>query len=267
MRVHRVVHAAMMLLVLDAVSGLALAQHQTRAASPAVKAGAAGLPKAAEILGRYTRAVGGERALRRYGSRRMLGRFELRTQGLGGPIEIVAAPPDRMRIRISVSGLGEMLRGYDGSIGWSMDPAVGPRLLSGKELEEAQYSADYYADLYRQSDYKAITVLERAPFEGHDCYTVRLVRPSGFETLEYFDAQSGLRIGTRMTSTSVMGTVPDVVTVLGEYRDFGGILMPVSATQRAMGIESVLTIQQIEYDTVRDEELAPPPAIAALKGK
>ena len=225
------------------------------------------LPRAAEILSRYTRAVGGERAIRQYRSRRAAGRFELRAQGIAGPIEILAAAPDRTLIRITLEGLGELLRGYDGAIGWSVDPAVGPRVLSGRELEEARYAADFYSDIYRPADYASMTVVGRGPFEGRDCFTVKLVRPSGFESVEYFDAQSGLRIGGRMTSTSMMGSVPDVVTAFGEYREFGGILIPVTATQRAMGVESLLTLERIEYDTVRDDELKPPPAIMALAGK
>ena len=185
----------------------------------------------------------------KYRSRRAVGRFELRAQGISGPIEILAAAPNRMLIRIALSGLGPMLRGYDGTIGWSVDPAVGPRVLSGRELEETQYPADFYADIYNPADYASITVVARAPFEGHDCFTVKLVRPSGFESLEYLDAESGLRLGGRMTSTSMMGSVPDVVTVFGEYKEFGGIRMPATATQRAMGVESLLTIDRVEYTT------------------
>jgi hypothetical protein len=231
-------------------------QSNTRVVAP--------LPPATEILSRYTRAIGGEGAIRKYRSRRALGRFELRAQGISGPIEILAAAPNRVLIRITLGGLGEMLRGYDGAVGWSLDPAVGPRVLSGRELEEAQYSADFYSDIYNPADYQSMTVVARGAFEGHDCFTVKLVRPSGFESLEYFDASSGLRVGGRMTSTSMMGSVPDVVTVFGEYRDFGGIRMPVTATQRAMGVESLLTLDRVEYDTVRDDELRPPPAIQAM---
>jgi hypothetical protein len=34
-----------------------------------------------------------------------------------------------------------------------------------------------------------------------------------------------------------------------------------------MGVESVLTLERVEYDTVRDDELRPPPAIVALTAK
>jgi hypothetical protein len=263
---------ALAALALVGFSGLLLEAQASRPASAkppqAAEAGGADrLPRASAILARYTRAVGGEPAIRKYRSRRAVGRFELRAQGISGPIEILAAAPNRTLIRITLEGLGELLRGYDGGIGWSVDPAVGPRVLSGRELEEAQYAADFYSDIYTPADYASMTVVERGPFEGRDCYTVKLVRPSGFESLEYFDAQSGLRIGGRMTSTSMMGSVPDVVTVFGEYREFGGIMTPLTATQRAMGVESLLTIERIEYDTVHDDELKLPPAIAALAGK
>jgi hypothetical protein len=263
----RALWAVLAALALIASGSLLLEAQSPKTPSAKPRQAAGKLPAAVEILSHYTRAVGGESVIRRYRSRRAIGRFELRAQGISGPIEILAAAPDRTLIRITLQGLGELLRGYDGSIGWSVDPAVGPRVLSGRELEEAQYAADFYSDIYRPADYASMTVVGRGPFEGRDCFTVKLVRHSGFESLEYFDAQSGLRIGARMTSTSMMGSVPDVVTVFGEYRGFGGILTPVSATQRAMGVESLLTLDRIEYDTVRDDELKPPPAIAALAGR
>jgi hypothetical protein len=267
MKPDRALSAVLTFFALVAGSSLLLVAQSPEPRSARPQQAVAKLPGAVEILARYTRAVGGERAIRRYRSRRAVGRFELRAQGISGPIEILAAAPDRTLIRITLEGLGELLRGYDGTIGWSVDPAVGPRVLSGRELEEAQYAADFYSDIYRPADYSSMTVVGRGPFEGHDCFTVKLVRQSGFESIEYFDTQSGLRIGGRMTSTSMMGSVPDVVTVFGEYREYGGILTPVTATQRAMGVESLLTLERIEYDTVRDDELKPPPSIVALAGK
>ena len=47
--------------------------------------GGASCRRAVEILSRYTRAVGGERVIRQYRSRRAIGRFELRAQGISGP--------------------------------------------------------------------------------------------------------------------------------------------------------------------------------------
>jgi len=245
-----------------ALAGRAPAGAQAAAAKQA--ATAASLPSVNEVFARYRKAVGGEAALKKYKSRRASGRFDLMSQGIGGGFELVAAAPDRMRLEIDLAGLGKMVRGYDGKVGWSIDPAIGPRLLSGRELDEVKHSADFYYELRDPANFSSATVVERGMFEEKDCYTVKLVRPSGLEVLEYYDVSTGLLAGFRMESASAMGTVPGVVTVISAYKDFGGILTATSARQRAMGIESVLTISSVEYDTVSPDAFALPPAIAAL---
>jgi hypothetical protein len=241
------------------------AAKQPEAPAPAKSAA---LPSARSIVDRYVAAIGGKAAVKKATSRFITGHFDLPAQGMGGPFEISAAAPDRMLLKITLQGLGEMARGYDGQVGWAMDPAIGPRLLVGTELDEVRYSADFYSDLYEPASYTSMRVVERAPFEGRDCYTVQMVRKSGLELTEYFNVDDGLKRGTRMNSTSPMGTVPGVVTVLDDYRAFGGVKMPTTARQRAMGVESVLTIERVEYDRVPADVFALPPAIAALvKGK
>lgn len=226
------------------------------------------LPEPRAVLDRYVKAIGGRAAVKKPTSRYVTGRFELPAQGMGGPFEISAAAPDRMRLKITLQGLGEMVRGYNGTVGWAIDPAIGPRVVAGDELDQLRYSADFYSELYDSDSYTSARVLERAPFEGRDCYTVQLVRKSGLELTEYFGVDDGLKRGTRMNSTSPMGTVPGVLTVLDDYKDFGGMRMPTTARQRAMGVESVLTIERVEYDRVLPDAFALPPAIAALvKGK
>jgi hypothetical protein len=231
--------------------------------APAQTATKAALPSAAEVFERHRQAVGGEQAIRKIRTRRVKGRFEIPAQGMVGTLEILAAAPDKMRFNLTLGGLGEMLRGYDGVVGWSIDPAVGPRLLDGKELEELRYSADFYDDLHDLKSFQSVEVLERVSFEGRDCFKVKLVRPSGFEYIEYFDAATGLLAGAVTNSTSQMGTV-QVTTIVGEYKQFGGILFPTSSRQKMMGLESVMTFTSVDYDPLPDDTFALPPQIAAL---
>jgi hypothetical protein len=167
-------------------------------------------------------------------------------------------------MRIELPGIGALQRGYDGKVGWAIDAAIGPRLLEGSELEEIRQTADFYYELHDPKDFASMTVIERAPFEGRDCFTLELVRKSGFKVVEYYEAASGLMAGVRMSSSSVMGVVPNVVTVLEGYKSFGGILTPTIARQRALGVESVLTIERIEYDDLPASALELPAEVAAL---
>jgi hypothetical protein len=225
---------------------------------------AAPLPTAAAVLEKYRAAIGGAAALKKYTARTSTGRFELPAQGIAGPFEIAAAAPDRMRMRIELPGIGALQRGYDGKVGWAIDAAIGPRLLEGNELEEIRQTADFYYELHDPKDFSSMTVLERAPFEGRECYTLELVRKSGFKLVEYYDVTSGLMAGVRMSSSSAMGVVPNVVTALDGYKSFGGILSPTIARQRALGIESVLTIERIEYDNVPAGAVALPAEVEVL---
>ena len=228
------------------------------------QAPAAALPSAADVFLRYTNAIGGASAIKKHRSRRIVGRFELTAQAIGGPLEIFAAAPDRMLLRMELGGLGRVERGFDGTTGWSIDPGVGPRLLQGRELDELRISADFYSELKSPDQFASATVVERRSFEGRDCHVVKVVIKSGIEVTEFYDANSGLLVGSQMTSTSAMGSVPTTV-VVEEYKPFDGVSMPTKVRQRAMGVEWLLTLTAVEHNRVPESTFDLPAEIAALQ--
>jgi hypothetical protein len=233
-------------------------------AAPAAKpAPAAALPTAEEILKRYRTAIGGVSAIKKHTSRVISGVFEIMGQGMKGDLKILAAAPDLMRVTITLSSLGEIDRGYNGHIGWSIDPTVGPRLLEGKELDELKHSADFYDDLHDPKSYASITVVSQGPFEGQDCYEMKLVRTTGFEYTEFFNVKTNLLAGVKMNATNQMGSVP-VTTIFGEYKTFGGVMTPTVTRQRMMGLESEMTITNVAFDPVDPKAFDLPAPIAAL---
>jgi hypothetical protein len=253
--------------VLALVLGLMIAAEPLVAQpAPTAQQPVAPLPPVADVFRKYREAIGGSTAVRKHRSRRTVGRFELTAQAIGGPLEILAAAPDRLRLRMELGGLGRAERGFDGTIGWSIDPGIGPRLLEGRELDELKHSAEFYSELKEPAQFKAATVVERTTFEQKDCYAVNVVRQSGVELTEYYEVGSGLLAGSRMNSTSPMGSIPTIV-VVDEYKAFDGVLMPAKVRQRAMGVEWVLTTTSVEHDTVSPEAFSPPPEVAALVRK
>jgi hypothetical protein len=230
------------------------------------QASAPALPSVDEVFEKYRRAIGGTAAIKKHRSRRIVGRFELTAQAIGGPLEIVSAVPNRLLLRMELGGLGRVERGFDGKTGWSVDPGIGPRLLDGRELDELRHSADFYSELKDVSQFASVAVLERAMFETKDCYVVKLVRSSGVEVTEYYDTSSGLLAGSKMNSTSAMGSIPTTL-VVDEYKAFDGVLLPTKARQRAMGVEWVLITTSVEHDKVPPDAFAVPPEIAALRSK
>lgn len=257
---------AVALLTLVVASPVGLRAQAATAAKPvpaAKPAPAAALPSAEEILKRYRTAIGGEAAIKKHTSRTISGVFEITGQGMKGDLKIMAAAPDHMRLTIVLPGLGNLERGYDGHIGWSVDPTVGPRLLEGKELDELKHSADFYDDLHDSKSYASITVVAQGPFEGTDCYEMRLVRTTGFEYTEFFNVKTSLLAGVKMNATSQMGVVA-VTTIVDEYKAFGGVLTPTVTRQKMMGLESQMTITNITFDPVDPKTFDLPAEIAAL---
>jgi zinc protease len=245
-----------------AFAGSVAASAFQQTAAPAT-ASQALLPPADEILRKYRTAIGGEEAIRSHTVRAVSGTFEIPAQGMRGELVVLAAAPDRMRLTITLPGLGEMQRGFDGKVGWSVDPAIGPRLLDGRELDELKHSADFYDDLHDASKYSSVTVVGKTMFEGQECYEVKLVRDSGFEYTEFFSVSTGLLAGVKMNASSQLGSVP-VTTAVSEYKAFGGVLAPTITRQRMMGLESVTTITSVSYDAIDPKTFELPPAIAAL---
>jgi hypothetical protein len=236
-------------------------QAPAAAAQPAVP-----LPSAEEILKKYRDALGGEAAIRKHTARRFKGTFEIPAQGMKGDLSVTAMAPDLMTVVVTLPGLGELRRGYDGKVAWSIDPAIGPRLLEGREADEFKHSADFYDDLHEASKFKSITVVGKGPFEGEECYELKLVRHSGFEYTEYFSVNSGLIVGGKLKASSQMGEVP-VTTLSGGYKAFDGVLVPTVTKQRMMGLEQVVTVTAVSYEPVDAAQFALPPAIAALVGQ
>ena len=124
------------------------AQAPATATPPAQSAADANLPTAREILDRHVKAIGGREAVLSHKSAHATGTFSVPSSGMVGTIETFGASnPDRILVRISIPGLGEMANGFDGSHGWAMTPMTGPMLQQGKELDQTKIDADFYSEL------------------------------------------------------------------------------------------------------------------------
>jgi len=192
------------------------------------------------------------------------GTYEVPSAGLTGTLEIfTAASPNRSYQKVVVPGVGEIVQGFDGERGWSVNPMTGPILQQGKELEQARADADFYNELRDAKSYKSIATVEKATFEGRPCYKVSLVRNDGTQDFDFYDVETGLRAGSTQTRETPMGTITST-NVDGEYKKFGNLMQASSMTAKAMGVEQKITINTVEYDNVPASAFEPPAAIKAL---
>jgi len=220
-------------------------------------------PPATDVLARYMKAVGGEEAIRKHKSRTAHGTFSLAAQGIEGKILLYAAVPDRYYLQIDIPGLGLTRTGYDGTVAWIDQPMMGPMLLEGESLAQMRDEADYYELIYDPSEYSTLENVGPAQIQGHDCWKIHLVRPSGFEEYEYFDQNTGLVAAREGEQESPLGTV-NVLTLITRHREFDGVLYPTDMEQELMGMTQVMSFTDVTFDDVPDSVFVLPREIQAL---
>jgi hypothetical protein len=224
---------------------LALAQLLPRAADEKKEA----LPQPREILERFAKEIGGKDAFRKHSSQHATGTVEMPAQNLNGKLEVFAARPNKLLMKVALPGLGDVTTGYTGEIGWMSTAITGPMLIEGKMIEEVATQADFDHAIHDPADYKVMELLGKEDFNGEQCYKLKLVHRSGFESIAFFSIKSGLQRGFIATSQTQFGPVTATTTVV-DYKKFGDLLLPARTSQKASGIETVMTIEQMEYDKV-----------------
>jgi len=230
--------------------------------SPGTKADAA-LPAARTIIDRHVAKVGGRQAILARTSMHATGTVAIASQGMTGSIELFTAKPNKSLQRMSMDGIGAIEEGFDGTIGWSLSPMTGPALAQGPELEQKRFDADFYLELHDAARYESMTTLEKTDFDGRPCYKLRLVRRGGGEEFEFYDVESGLMAGSIVTRDTLMGPIT-VTNVQAGYKRFGPLLQATTLTSTAMGLQQMVTLTSIEYDTVSPSTFEPPADIKAL---
>jgi hypothetical protein len=221
------------------------------------------LPSGRELVERHVAAIGGEHAFKSIKSMRLRGRFEISGQNITAEFEELAARPDKLLMRADIAGVGHTEQGYDGKVGWTIDPQTGPRLLKDREKDEAKADADFDGPLHLPEHVSALTTVGRADFDGHPAYKVKVVLSSGVEQDEYFEVQSGLEIGWEARRATQLGIVP-MTAILRDYKSFGAIRQPTTLVQKALFFEQTLRVTSVEYDVVPSNAFDLPPQIQAL---
>lgn len=239
------------------------AQAAQQAPAPAPAATPAALPEARTIIDRHIAAMGGREAILSYSSSRVAGRIEMPANGLSGPFEMFAAKPNLSLMRMTLAGIGDMQEGFDGKVGWMTSPVTGPMLTEGRQLEQKKFDSDFFTELKDPSRYKSITTVEKTTFDGRECYKLRLESTAGVEDFEFYEVESGLRAGAQITRESPMGQMASIVTHR-DYRKFGKLLIPATQKLSTMGVDQILTVESIEYDSVDPKVFELPAAIKAL---
>jgi hypothetical protein len=227
------------------------------------QAGQDPLPTARALVDRAVDVSGGAAAFKAVKSTRMKGTISIPDQNMSGDIEVLSARPNKVIMRATIAAFGQIEEGFDGKVGWSINPMTGPALVTGKALEQRAEELWFDAPLHAPDHVRDMTVAGRETFDQRPAYRVKVVMASGAEQTEFFDVDSGQQIGIEATHETPMGPAP-TRTMFRDFKKFGAMTMPTTQVERIMGLEQIVTATSVEFNVVPATAFDLPPRIKAL---
>lgn len=221
------------------------------------------LPAAADIIAKYQAAIGGVDVLDGRTSMHSTGDVSIPAAGMTAQFEAWQARPNRSAMRATIAGFGEIRTGYTGDVAWSLNPMEGPRVMKGGEAAQSADESTFDWQLRRSDGVAAMTTVELTSMGGHECHRVRVEWKSGRESFDCYSTETGLIVGSTARQETNMGIV-EATTLYDSYTEFDGMKVPGRVTIQTMGVEQIITVRTVTFNTVPDSVLEAPAEIRAL---
>lgn len=203
--------------------------------------------KAMDVLVKMVDAMGGEAAMRRHTYRTIRGKRDM--GGLiEGTYEEIAAAPNKRIDRMVLPGMGKMERGYNGTVGWSVNSHNGATEMSEEELADFMANADFYAELNPKEHYRSIVYVGQTKYSDKLCHELRMTRNTGEVDTRFLDTATYLPVGWIGMVQSNMGPL-EMTQFVNAFKTFDGEVIPVSLTADVGGMqEMVTTVIDVSFD-------------------
>lgn len=211
-----------------------------------------------QLVASYVKTIGGMDKLESVRSMRQTGTFNG-----GGGFEVgvieIHRRPNMVREEFNLQGMSQ-ITAYDGKQGWKIDPFQGKKdaeALGEEELKSIVEDSDFDGPLvnYKEKGNK-LEFLGKEDFEGSDVYKLKVTLADGTVKMFYLDADYYVPIKIE-TKQTIRGTEIESETILGDYKEVGGVYFPHSFESGRKGStnKASVTIDKIEINPVLDDSL------------
>ena len=258
---HRLTLTILTGLILGSVSSNVHAQNGA-AGDTAAKV-AAPLPDAKVVVDRMIGFLGGREAFKDLPPMTATGGFAIPAMNLNGKMTTWSAPPNLMKVEMDIPGLGKTLTGFNGTVGWSIDPNRGPSLMDGAMLDEIRRESTRTSEIDILTYYDSVKVTGRETFNDADCVVLELRKGDVLST-RLIEETTGRPVATRTKMPTPMGEIP-ATTIFDTWMTTGKIKTPSKTTIKVMNVEQVLTIDKVTPGKIAPDVFSLPPAIEALE--
>jgi hypothetical protein len=215
------------------------------------------LPTVQAVYDKYAQAVGGRAAWEKVDAQSEKGTVDITFAGISGSYERHSAP-ERMRMVMDL-GMGKVDQGFDGTIGWSMQPMGAAAKMPPDQVASVKENAVMGAQFLDAARFAKASVDATELFDGVQCYKLTVTSKSGQSRVEFFEVATGLRRGTVITSAQ-----GNQQQTMSEYREFEGRKVPTKMTIGTPQGDIVITISTVSFAKQDPAVYAAPPEVKAL---
>jgi outer membrane lipoprotein-sorting protein len=223
------------------------------AAGAHTRAQTATLPTIDQILDKYIAGAGGRAAIEKITSSGK-GTIDIPAVNISGTVELIQKAPDKALTVVDLAGVGQQREGYDGTTGWSDDPANGFRQKDGVELAEAKRGATFGRELKMKQLYPTMVVKGREKVDDSDAYLVEATPAEGSPVKLYFDVASGLLV--RQVATRQMPQGPlEVEVTFADFRAVDGVKRPFTIRQATSMFIATIHLTEVKHNAPIDDAI------------
>ena len=210
------------------------------------------LPSATEIVEKYVKAIGGREPLKKQKSRYQAATVELSPMGLKGTVETFARSDDRLLVKTTLAGIGDILVGYDGQKAWTVNPIQGNRVQEGKELLQTKRLAMFAREVAFDKLYTAMRVRGIEPVGDRQAYVVVGSTDGLPDDVLYFDTETGLMLRSDSITIAPEGEQA-ITSFFDDYREVEGTKSPFKVRAKTPAFEINTVITEIKYNIAIDD--------------
>lgn len=219
-----------------------------------------------EIVQKNLEARGGEQAWMAVETARIAGTMQMGGSAAGAleaPFTIEFKRPDKVRVEFTMQGM-TAVQAYDGSVGWSIMPFLGktePEEMAEDQLKQIKDQAELEGPLV---NYKAkghtVELVGEEEVDGTPAYKLKVTKANGDVDFLYIDTEYFVEFKTEATR-EMQGTEVEIETVVGDYKEVDGLLLPHSMEIAYGGgpASQVMTLTDVKFGVeIPDERFAMP---------
>lgn len=210
------------------------------------------------VLRKFEETIGSPEAIERIKTRVTKSRMDISSNGLSFLTTISQKAPGQVLVEQDIPGIGLVLQGYNGKVGWAWSEMQGYRELQGPELAQLIGSANIAPRKIGDETPLRRIVGESTGAAGHRVLAVDLATVAGSAGIFHFDLETGLLVKLETVIQAGPGSSFKVVMGIDDYREIDGVKIAFAQTITNPAMRMTTTTLEVVHNRELPDEIFQP---------